>query len=78
LSYDKFTQALGRASNPKGLDAYSDGKLDVEQTALNTYNHYTTKRGGQTSPPTVKNLAAYLAVKDAFEWNQCITKVGEV
>jgi hypothetical protein len=45
---------------------------------LNTYNHYTTKRGGQTSPPTVKNLAAYLAVKDAFEWNQCIMKVGEV
>jgi hypothetical protein len=83
LSYDKFIFALGGAGNPKGLAVLDkEGALDAKETALMTYKHYTTA-GGQTDDPKtgdakVKNFGPEKAVKDVFEWNQCIKKVGEV
>lgn len=57
----------------------SGGKLDIEATALNTYNKYLTPRPGQAAGTAkVKNFGAWLAVKDTFEWNACIMKVGQV
>ncbi|ENI06851.1 hypothetical protein COCC4DRAFT_59515 [Bipolaris maydis ATCC 48331] len=79
LSYDQFIFNLGRVGDRTGWSVMSGGKLDLEATALNTYNKYLTPRPGQ-APGTakVKNFGAHLAVKGTFEWNACIMKVGEV
>jgi hypothetical protein len=83
LSYDKFIFALGGAGNPKGLAVYDkEGALGAKETALRTYTHYTTAGDqtgdAKTGDAKVKNFDAEKAVKDAFEWTQCIKKVGEV
>jgi hypothetical protein len=57
----------------------SGDELDVKATALNTYNKYTTPQAGQPAKNAyVRNFGAQLAVKDAFEWNQMIMKVGDM
>lgn len=57
----------------------SGGELDVEATALKTYNQYLTPAPGQAAGNAkVNNFGAWLAVKDTFEWNACIVKVGQV
>jgi hypothetical protein len=79
LSYDQFIFALGNAKDRTGWSVMTDGQLDVKETALNTYNKYLTLQPGQAEGSAkVKNFGAQLAMKDAFEWNQCIMKAGEV
>jgi hypothetical protein len=66
-----------------GYTVFKDGttELDYEKTAKKTYEMYLTPRPGQdpASPNLrVKNFLPRLVVKDTWEWNQCIKKVGEV
>ncbi|CAG5179600.1 uncharacterized protein ALTATR162_LOCUS9367 [Alternaria atra] len=79
LSYDQFLHALGGAKDRTGWAVMSGGELDVKATALNTYNKYLTPQPGQAAGKAkVNNFGAQLAVKDTFEWNQCIIKAGDV
>jgi hypothetical protein len=57
----------------------SEGNLDHEQTAKKTYDMYLTPRPGQDAKKAkVYNFEAQLAVKETWEWNQCIQRVGQV
>ncbi|XP_014561984.1 hypothetical protein COCVIDRAFT_85196 [Bipolaris victoriae FI3] len=79
LSYDQFVFALGKTGLRTGWSVMSGGELDAEATALKTYNQYLTPAPGQAAGAAkVKNFGAWLAVKDTFEWNACIMKVGQV
>ncbi|EUC33674.1 hypothetical protein COCCADRAFT_36522 [Bipolaris zeicola 26-R-13] len=79
LTYDQFVFALGKTGLRTGWSSMSGGELDVEATALKTYNQYLTPAPGQAAGNAkVNNFGAWLAVKDTFEWNACIVKVGQV
>jgi hypothetical protein len=53
-------------------DANGNVVLDLEATAKNTFDVY---KDANTAP---YNFPAQMVVKDTWEWNQCIQRVGEV
>jgi hypothetical protein len=55
--------------------------MDYEQTAKKTYQQYLTPGPNQRPDHPnlkVRNFPARLAVKETWEWNQLIRRVGEV
>lgn len=74
-NFDDLVVFLGKANTPNGWSVYdSSGKLDPEGTAKQCYKLFTTAPGKNRK---VYNFPPYFAVKDAWEFNDYIKRVGD-
>ncbi|KAI1410090.1 hypothetical protein F5Y13DRAFT_76873 [Hypoxylon sp. FL1857] len=74
-NFDELMVFLGKTPTPKGWSVNdSSGKLDPEGTAKQCYKLFTTAQGKN---PKVPNFPPYVAVKDAWEFNDYIKRVGD-
>ncbi|KAI0181181.1 hypothetical protein GGR52DRAFT_21744 [Hypoxylon sp. FL1284] len=74
-NFDELVVFLGKTPTPKDWAVNdSSGNLDPEATAKNCYDKFTNAQGKN---PKVPNFPPYVAVKDAWEFNDYIKRVGD-
>ncbi|KAI2782389.1 hypothetical protein F4815DRAFT_463088 [Daldinia loculata] len=74
-NFDDLMVFLGKTPIPNGWSVNgSDGKLDPEGTAKQCYKLFANGLGKN---PKVPNFPPYVAVKDAWEFNDYIKRVGD-
>jgi hypothetical protein len=79
LSYDKFIENFGEGLRNRAWSEPATGRLDIEATALKTYNVYIAGILGQTTGSAkVKNVGANAFMKDTIEWNDAIKKASRL
>ncbi|GAB1317044.1 hypothetical protein MFIFM68171_07254 [Madurella fahalii] len=76
-NYDELIVHLGKTNVAKGWSVLDDkGNLDVKETALATYRRYA-ERPKAPSAPLIPNFPPFVAMKEAYEWNDFIIRLNK-